>query len=153
MYFHFVFMNIYLLPFRAKKVLPQNTSRQQRVVYCLANAICPNVLKSAQASQKRERVSLEICETLKSFYLRDDISIIMPGHADTIAVREGGLKITMQKRFLTFSLREAYIEFVKENGKIVSRSYFCEHRPKNVLLYSDIPHNVCACRMHEDFIA
>ena len=52
-------------------------------------------------------MSLEICETLKSFYLRDDISIIMPGHADTIAVREGGLKITMQKRFLTFSLREA----------------------------------------------
>jgi hypothetical protein len=96
---------------------------------------------------------LEICETLKSFYLRDDISIIMRGHADTIAVQEGGLKITMKKRFLTFSFREVYIEFVKENGKIVSRSYFSDHRQKNVLLYGDIPHNVCACRMHEDFIA
>jgi hypothetical protein len=138
--------------FRVKKVLPNSNKHCQRVIYLLANSYCPSVLKNTTTSQ-RPRVSSDIQATIVSFYLREDVSITMPGHADCMVVRNGHKKEVMQKWFLTMSLKETYAHFVEENGKIVSFSYFCEQQPTHVLLFGDIPHNVCACRKHEDFIS
>lgn len=141
-----------LIHYRALKALPHDETKRERVIYRMADSICPNVLQQPIETH-RQRVSSNVRDAVTAFYLREDVSMTMPGHADTVVVREGGVKMKMQKRFLTTSLEEAYAHYVEECGKGVSLSFFCEMRPKHVHLCGDIPHNVCACRTHEDFIA
>lgn len=144
---------MFFLIIRALKALPLLGSKRQCVIYRLASSFCPKLLKRPETQQKPNCLSTEVRDSVTTFYLREDVSLTMPGHGDTIVVREGGVKCTLQKRFLMTSLKEAYATFTTEHGKTTSLSSFCNMRPKNVLSFGDIPHNVCACRTHEDFIS
>ena len=86
-----------------------------------------------------------------NFYCRDDISYQTPGCRDSITIKVDGVKQTLQKRFLLFSLREAYQIFVDENSQHkISRSSFQDLQPLNVFYKSSISHNMCLCICHED---
>lgn len=126
---------------------------RSRIIYRLASTFCPVVLKKCQPAAERPRLPEEFRERVLAFFLREDVSITMPGHADSIVIRVNGQKVIHQKRFLTVSLKEAYSQFCTEEGKLVSLTFFCEQRPRYVLPFGDVPHNVCACRLHEDFIS
>lgn len=59
----------------------------------------------------------------------------------------------MQARHLQHSIKEVYTLFVKQYPELkISKSKFAELRPKHILLSSKLPHNVCLCKYHENFI-
>ena len=90
------------------------------------------------------------------FFLKDEISWQAPGRKDKVIVRHKDdkgkkVKIEYQARYMLMSLGEAYNLFNKEDDMpTCSLSKFCELRPKHVLLFDKIPHNVCVCAYHEN---
>lgn len=51
-----------------------------------------------------------------------------------------------------FPLREAHAIFCNEYGPLIGKSKFADLRPKHVMLSNKLPHNVCLCKYHENFI-
>ena len=48
------------------------------------------------------------------------------------------------------SLKEAHGRFIEEHGNVAGFSKFAELRPKQVILFQSLPHNVCLCEVHEN---
>jgi hypothetical protein len=89
------------------------------------------------------------------FYCRDDISRQAPGIKDYVRMDQpDGGKEDVQKRHLMMTLKEAHGLLKMENGHqgVYRFTKFAELRPDYVALSSQMPHNVCCCKMHEDFI-
>ena len=99
-------------------------------------------------------LSKETIDKVVECYERDDISRQAPGRKDVVNVRnEAGEKEKRQARHLTTSVKEAYALFCEEYPETkIGKSKFAELRPKHVLLLNKLPHNVCMCRYHENFI-
>lgn len=52
------------------------------------------------------------------------------------------------------SLKEVFELYkIEHPDEKVGRSKFCELRPKHILLSSKMPHNVCLCIYHKNFIS
>jgi len=67
-------------------------------------------------------------------------------------LNDKGDETTMQKRHLVMSVREAYSIWKADNPNMIAgKSKFASLRPKNVLLTSKLPRNVCVCKHHEKF--
>ena len=68
----------------------------------------------------------------------------MPGKRDFIVVDDdNGHRITLQKRIILFSIREAYQLFLAENQNTninLSATSFSELRPMHALVQSSMPH-------------
>ena len=96
----------------------------------------------------------ETFELVIQFYERDDISRQAPGRKDAIPVQSNdGTKEQKQIKHLTLSISEVYSLFCKEYPTTqIGKSKFAYLRPKHVLLSSKLPHNVCMCQYHENFI-
>lgn len=89
-------------------------------------------------------------EAVINFYLQDDVSWTSPGRKDTIKLSANQI---VSKRYLLQSVEETYAMYKlkhQEDTNIVQRSKFYSLRPKQVLLNSKIPHNVCTCKYHEN---
>ena len=86
------------------------------------------------------------------FFNEDHISSQTPGVKDCIILRlSNGSKEYVQKRYMLYTLKEAYGLFCLENVDVnVSFSKFAELRPPHVLLQKDMPHNMCLCKIHEN---
>jgi hypothetical protein len=138
---------------RAAKGLPHLEPQRNRVIYLLANAHHPKMLRK-YTPVHRPKVSQADRNVVRQFFLSDEVSCGTPGKSQFISMRtESGKKEDIQLRYMAMTLSEAYNLFKEEHGKLVSTGFFCELRPKYVKLVGDTPHNVCACRLHEDFIA
>ena len=62
-------------------------------------------------------------------------------------------KVKVQSRHLTPSVLEVFALFKGENPNLmIGKSKFADLRPCNVLLSNKLPHNVCLCKYHENFI-
>ena len=91
----------------------------------------------------------ETLALVDDFYHNDDVSNIMPGKADTISIMKDGVRTTLQKRHMTMTIGEAYALFQEDHHPdLLRKSKFAELRPKDVLLVSKYPQNVCGCRYH-----
>jgi hypothetical protein len=125
------------------------------VVRLLASRFNVSAEQKEEAPKQRltKLVSLDIKERVLLFYNRDDISWTNPGKADFIRLDLGeGKAKAEQKKYLHYSLREAYGMFVQENGHLLSFSTFTRLRPPHVILFGKTPHNVCLCKTHDDFL-
>ncbi|CAB4014894.1 Hypothetical predicted protein [Paramuricea clavata] len=112
-----------------------------------------SISSSTDSPKRSDALSDELVELVKTFYQRDDISRQAPGRKDVINVRDkNGQKVSYQTRHLTSSVMETYALFCKEYPNKIGKSKFAELRPKHVLLSSKLPHNVCLCKYHENFI-
>jgi len=82
------------------------------------------------------------------------MSRMMPGKADFVTVRqEDGTKERRQKRHLVMTVNKASKEFTRENPlSKIGKLTFASLRPKQVLLNSDMPHNVCGCKYHSNML-
>jgi len=98
----------------------------------------------------RKGVDSETEEKVLRFYSRDDISWAAPGKRDSKVVENSsGEKEVQQKRYLTMNVMEAHQLFKIENLDVkIGKSKFFEFRPKHIQPMSDIPHNVCICKLH-----
>ena len=108
--------------------------------------------------QQKRKTShwLEQChiDTVQAFYCWEDIAQFMPGKQSVITIwDENGDKHKEQLRILTMTIGEAYSLFVDENPNVtIGKSKFAELRPKEVVLSSKMPCNVCGCIYHENMI-
>ena len=94
--------------------------------------------------------SRRIQESVEAFYNKEDISKWTPGKQEVISVKDSS---TGKKVYLQLTLLELYAVFKAENPDIkIGKSKFCSLRPKNVLLSSETPHNICLCTYHENII-
>ncbi|KAG8171901.1 hypothetical protein JTE90_017788 [Oedothorax gibbosus] len=144
---------------RAKKYLPSTPRRRKVVVSKLAieeSLVEPKqLLFQNETDETNEDSDAHVVEKLvEKFYEQDDISRIAPGKKDVMVIHtSNGEKITKQKRHLFTSLKEAHALFLQQHPSIsLGRSKFAKLRPKYVLLNSKLPHNVCMCKYHENFI-
>lgn len=106
-----------------------------------------------EGSTRTTALSAETINAVHKFYEREDISRQAPGRKDVKTIIDDNGKNKVQIRHLLFSLKEAYAIFSEEYGKVIGKSKFATLRPKHVMLNNKLPHNVCLCRYHENFIS
>lgn len=107
---------------------------------------------SARHIQQSETQHTE--KSVRSFYLRRDISYTTPGMSsrEHVIIHGENGKETLKKHYLMLFLREAYAAFKTENPELtIGFSRFCDLRPDNVLLLKDTPVEQCLCQRHTNF--
>jgi hypothetical protein len=131
-------------------VLPANKDKQIELVQHLAQNL--GIMKQNKEHERATKaIPLPVQTEVRKFFSRDDVSYQAPGKRDFISIKIDGIKRKLQKRYLFFTLREAYQLYIDENPNIIiSRSSFKDLRPPNVLYKSSTPHNVCVCLYHEN---
>lgn len=138
---------------RVERVLPKSPRKRMAVVEKLAS----NILK-VKLPRTRKVGSVSLSKDTKSmvidFYLSDSISRQCPGKSDWLVVKnDDGSKEKRQKRHMVMTLSESYKLFGTDNSSVnIGKSSFAALRPKHVLLVSNMPHNVCGCRYHNNVI-
>lgn len=139
---------------RAYSALPKSPRKKKLIVRKLFETYGDYTTPSQpDKTMHQNRISLNVISKVKAFYERDDISRQAPGIKDVVTVRqEDGTKIKMQLRHLSSSINETHQMFCSEFGALVGKSKFAELRPKHVMLSNKMPHNVCLCKYHENFM-
>lgn len=142
---------------RVRKVLPGDDQRKKMVLeqlfseyYTEASEIVAEKKKKRVARQKELKNTKLLHGSVKEFYEREDLTYQTPGKSDTISVKVDMNKLSMQKRYLTVTLHEAYALYCEESGdrKKVGKTTFFSLKPPNIMLVGDTPHNVCVCQSH-----
>ncbi|KAK6169741.1 hypothetical protein SNE40_020732 [Patella caerulea] len=145
---------------RARRALP--TTPKRRTIVCRKlledskKKAQPNVELSvlSNTSITCNKISESTKELVDKFYDRHDISRQAPGRKDAVIIRnDDGSKTKVQIRHLLSSVKETHALFKKEfPSEKIGKSKFAALRPPHVYLSSKIPHNVCMCKYHENFI-
>ena len=139
---------------RARRALPNSPRKKSCVVKKLFETYVGNLnLSNDEKCSNSKALDIKTVNAVKAFYTRDDVSRQAPGLKDVRTIRKpDGSKERMQIRHLYSSLKETHALFISEHGNIIGRSKFADLRPKHVLLSCQLPHNVCMCKYHENFI-
>ncbi len=135
---------------RVEKCLPRSPRKRSAVLARLAEGL--NAIHVAKAAPSSMDPAIKA--TAVEFYCNDSISRMMPGKADYVSLRrDDGTKEKVQKRHLVMTVGEVYKEFKREHEKFqIGKSTFASLRPKHVLLNSQMPHNVCGCKYHNNML-
>lgn len=141
---------------RVTNSLPYSPRKKKFVVRCLMRKC--GIKSSNDLSKDHHRLSLspEILQKVSEFYNSDEVSWQAPGKKDRVIYRKKNdqgktEKEYVQSRYLLMSLREAYTLFKEKNpDSKIGKSRFCNAKPKHVLCFADLPHNVCVCVYHEN---
>lgn len=115
--------------------------------------IAENGILTRPHNKNGRQLSDEIKTLVNNFYVRDDVSRIMPGFKDVISVKQNnGKRMHFQKRLLLGDLKDLYQQFIKENETTkISISVFTKLRPTYCILAgANGTHNVCVCTQHEN---
>ena len=111
-------------------------------------------LIQAKSTSKTAETAERIVRSVKHFLEEDRNSIMVPGKRDTI-IR---FKQKKQKRYITDSLKNLHLKYVKEANMNISYSLFCRMRPFWIVQpkLSDrdtcmcIIQDTCMCIIHEN---
>ena len=152
---------------KTRKSLPKCPQKQVHVLTKLVNKLSPRkrklVVDSCDQAAKRRKgydeqrkkrsdaLTDEEVKTVKDFYVRDDVSRVLPGRKDYVSVKMAdGTREHRQKRWLLSSIGEAYALFKSESTMKIGLSKFAELRPAEVLPMSLHDQEVCICKYHEN---
>ena len=132
-------------------LLPNSPRKRKAVIGKTAKSSGFSVSSKHQQSNGNKGVAKASVNSVEEFYFRHSISCQAPGRRDFVIVRENGKKSKLQKRHLMWSLKETFGLYQRENSYVkISFSKFCSLRPKNVLLQSAMPRQVCLCQYHDN---
>lgn len=99
------------------------------------------------------KLSAETESLVKSYYLREDISRVMPGKKDFVSIKlDDGKRTHVQKQLLMCNIDELYQKFKIEHPNVkVGLTKFFTFRPRQCVLAGDAgTHMVCVCMYHEN---
>lgn len=141
---------------KVKRSLPQSPSKRTAVLSEIAAEVLPVEISKKLRSNRKPHcgISDAVIKYVKEFYERDDIVRQCPGIKEWKSIKDkrSGKRIRVQKKYLTMSLRECYVQFKIEYPETkIGKSIFYSLRPKHVSLVREIPHDVCMCIYHENF--
>lgn len=141
---------------RVKRSLPKSPRKKKCVIRKLYSSVNgATELETSFERSKSSSLALDpiTVDKVKSFYERDDISRQAPGIKDVVTVKEDGVKEKVQVRHLFSSIRETHALFCSENEEVtIGKSKFSDLRPKHVKTSNKMPHNICLCKYHANFI-
>ena len=83
--------------------------------------------------ERSDKCSPETIQKVTQFYLDEKNSKILPGKKDWVSVKTSNGRVKMRKRFLLSNIGESHLQFVEENGNIISKDMFRKLRPPNVV--------------------
>jgi hypothetical protein len=135
---------------RVQFSLPKSPRKQKFVVEHLAKR-CGVRLDTNEGFSKAgsNKLSDEVQQAVKDFYMRDDISRQAPGRKDYITIKTGKEKGKVQKRHLYVTVAEVHQLFITEFPNLkIGLSSMARLRPAHVRLSSETPTNVCVCQKH-----
>ena len=101
-------------------------------------------------------ISPKQIDVVKKFFKKDDIVWQASGRKDRVILREvlsngKTSKTTTQVRYMLMSLKEAYHLFREEmKNEVIGLTTFCSLRPVHIILFEQIPPNVCVCEYHKN---
>ena len=137
---------------KAESALPQTPRRRSRVLKHLFEKHSPAMEVSKRTEKKGGHSGAkERKVVVEKFFERDDISYQAPGIKDVMTVRIDSKRKKVQKRYLRYTIKEAYDIYKAENPENavkVARFYYL--KPAHVLLRGDTPASVCLCEYHEN---
>lgn len=138
---------------RASQSLPKCSSKRKLVVIKLYEKFV-GPLKRKVVRPRTSRLNQQVAESVVKFYERDDISRQAPGLKDFIRITDSdGMKTSVQIKHLMYPIRTVYKKYCDEmNATPLHLSKFFSLRPKHVVSVTKIPHTVCLCPYHENFI-
>ncbi|XP_054290654.1 uncharacterized protein LOC129005710 [Macrosteles quadrilineatus] len=143
---------------KAKGTLPSSPAKKKAVLKRLIEenfglSVCKGLFKK---QKKGPRQLTENCiKKVIDFYNNNEISRQAPGKRDVKSIKdpETSKRTTYQVRHMVMSIREAHEEFkVKNPDEQISLSKFYDLRPKHILPVSQMPHSVCVCIKHANFM-
>ena len=137
---------------RAMRSLPQSPRKRKVVLEQMTSEILGVVL-SPKSSKKADAraISDEVKQLVIDFY--HEQAYTMPGKADVVTVTTDAGKEKRQKKLLVMTIDEMLEIFKNEHPDVkIGRTKFSELRPKEVLLSSETPRNVCGCIYHANII-
>ncbi len=114
-------------------------------------ALCKQIIgfkwKPIQNKSKDNRNKTSAVDnTVKAFYLRDDVSRLATGKKNTITVQ----KVKKQRRLLCDSLWNLYKKIVAEKGQLLFYASFCQKRPFWVVPPTERDRDTCLCKTHKN---
>lgn len=118
--------------------------------------LCENNFKGRKECSKDRKKRCDALtdheiQKVQNFYLREDISRMLPGKKDYVSVKLADVKREhRQKRLLLFKIGEAHELFKEESNVQIGKSKFAELRPPQVIPSSAFDHEVCICKYHEN---
>ncbi|CAH0546678.1 unnamed protein product [Brassicogethes aeneus] len=97
-------------------------------------------------------VSSDTVTLVTEFYMRDDISRMMPGKKDCVVIKKEGSKEYAQKKLLLANLKEIYAQFKSEYPHVkIGFTKFYELKPRNCIFAGKSgTHTVCVCTVHQN---
>lgn len=126
-----------------KKVL-RAMPKDKKMAAIVLNTLQKKLPKAKHVDTDSYSIDPEIAQLVKDFFLSDEISYVSP------VVKQRSPKDGNYIRNMVLSLREAYNEFVKRNGKVISLSTFVRLRPSHVKPFTNTPQNMCVCSVHSN---
>ena len=101
--------------------------------------------------ERSDKCNPETIQKVTQFYLDEKNSKILPGKKDWVSVKTSNGRVKMRKQFLLSTIGEAHLQFVEENGNIISKDMFRKLRPPNVVLVGSAgTHQICTCVLCEN---
>jgi hypothetical protein len=131
---------------KVMKALPDDESRRREVLVEINKRFGLRVVTAHSTSEWHEQLK-SVDETIRLFYIQDDISRQAPGMKDVSTCKSSREK--SQTRHLLYTLKEAFQLFKLDHPDVpVQFTKFAASRPYFVRLQRDIPANVCVCAIH-----
>ena len=94
------------------RVLPNDKDKRYAIVRRIGQDL--GVLEKSKTKRMQVQISDSTIEEVQNFYNNDTISCQAPGKRDFVTVRENGIRVKRQKRYLLYNIREVYQLFVEE---------------------------------------
>lgn len=111
------------------------------------------VLTTPNPRSGTNKLPVEIENLVRSFYLREDVSRILPGKKDFVSVKlSDGTRSHIQKQLILSNIEELYQVFKTEYPDVkIGLTKFYTLRPKQCILAGDSgTHLVCVCTYHQN---
>jgi hypothetical protein len=140
---------------KANIALPSNPNRRKAVIVELVKDNLPEVSLSCNKKIRSDALSPDQINVVKCFFERDDISRQSPDRKDVISIKDPvtGVRNLVPKRHLMMTGGEAYSIFKQQHYDLkIGISKFYAVKPKHVRPLKEMPHNVCVCIYHANFV-
>ncbi|CAF2049852.1 unnamed protein product, partial [Rotaria magnacalcarata] len=95
------------------RVLPADPDKRQQILTRVGQDL--GLFQKPISQRVQASIPMDVIQKVKEFYNNDSISWQAPGKRDCITVRENGIRVKYQKRFLLFNIREVHQLFVQDN--------------------------------------